>query len=234
MPGLGARKRLAARLKRGWGLGVSLSLGLLWLLTTPLMADESPTMPSAEALTKGAENGNAEAQFTLGNLYLNGEVVEQDNFEALRWFTLAAENDNANAQYNIAVMYLNGLGVVQDHAQAVQWFVRAAENGDTPSQYTLAVLLFNAQLGVPRNVPEAYKWFTLAGAAGHREAAANAVLVQELLPANEVAAMQDEARDWIEAFNQRSGAEAPTDPDTATDSGPDTMPEPASSREETP
>lgn len=173
------------------------------LMATPLLADESSHLSHLEALTQDAENGNAEAQFTLGNLYLDGEGVAQDNFAALRWFTLAAESDNANAQYNIAVMYLKGIGVIKDPAQAVTWFVRAAENGDATSQYTLAVLLFNGQLGVPQNVPQAYKWFTLAGAAGHQAAAANAVLVQELLPANEVVAMQAEARQWIDKFRLR-------------------------------
>ncbi|MEX2335286.1 MAG: tetratricopeptide repeat protein [Pseudohongiella sp.] len=188
---------------------------LLGVLTSLALADES-----LQSLVADAEAGNTEAQFTLGNRYLSGDGVSQDNFEALRWLTLAAESDNANAQYNIAVMYLNGLGVVKDQAQAVAWFVRAAENGDTPSQYTLAVLLFNGQLGVPRNVPQAYKWFTLAGAAGHQEAAANAVLVQELLPANEVEAMQAEARAWIESFNQRD-----TQSGTGAASGPDSNPD---------
>lgn len=199
MPGILARRSLRQLLKNS----VVLSF-CLWLGAPAMASDAALTHELKEtlaALTAEAENGDAAAQFALGNHYLNGEGLEQDNFEALRWFTLAAENGNANAQYNIAVMYLNGVGVVRDRTQAVSWFVRAAENGDPPSQYTLAVLLFNGQLGVPRNVPQAYKWFTLAGAAGHREAAANAVLVQELLPSNEVAAMQDEARQWVDMFN---------------------------------
>jgi TPR repeat protein len=192
--------RYATRLIRVLFLGLTC---VVLLMATPLLANASPQLPHLEALSQDAENGNAEAQFKLGNLYLEGEGVVQDNFAALRWFTLAAESDNANAQYNIAVMYLNGIGVIKDPAQAVTWFVRAAENGDATSQYTLAVLLFNGQLGVPKNVPQAYKWFTLAGAAGHQAAAANAVLVQELLPANEVVAMQAEARQWIDTFRQR-------------------------------
>lgn len=171
----------------------------------------SPLLPAAEpaghdaltTLSSQAEQGDAVAQFELGNRYLKGEQVQQDNFEALRWFKLAADSGNVNAQYNIAVMYLNGIGVIKDSAEAVQWFVTAAENGDAQSQFTLGVLLFNGQLGVPQSVPEAYKWFTLAGAAGHQAAAANAVLVQEMLPDNEVMARQAEAQEWIQAFNAR-------------------------------
>lgn len=158
------------------------------------------------ALKTQAEAGSVTAQFDLGNRYLEGDGVEQDNFEALRWFTLAAENGNGNAQYNIAVMYLNGIGVVRDPEQAVAWFVKAAENGDSPSQFTLGVLLFNGQLGLTENIPEAYKWFLLAGASGYQTGAANAVLVQELLPADVVQAKQDEARAWIEEFQQKRTA----------------------------
>lgn len=187
---------------RRYALGCGLALITVLALAMPAMAAESAPETLA-SLTLQAEKGDPDAQFSLGNRYLNGEGVDQDNFAALRWFTLAAESGNANAQYNIAVMYLNGIGVIKDPAQAVTWFVRAAENGDAPSQYTLAVLLFNGQLGVPQNIPQAYKWFTLAGAAGHKAAAANAVLVQELLPANEVVAMQTEAQQWIDKFRQR-------------------------------
>ncbi len=158
------------------------------------------------ALEARALAGESAAQFALGSRYLHGEGVVADNFEALRWFTLAADQDNANAQYNIAVMYLNGLGVIKDEAEAMEWFVKAADNGDRQSQFTLGVAMFNGQLGAPQNMPEAYKWFTLAGAGGHQSAAANAVLIQELLPPSEVARIQDEVRQWIEQFNQRLAA----------------------------
>jgi uncharacterized protein len=158
------------------------------------------------ALEARALAGESAAQFALGSRYLHGEGVVADNFEALRWFTLAADQDNANAQYNIAVMYLNGLGVIKDEAEAMEWFVKAANNGDRQSQFTLGVAMFNGQLGAPQNMPEAYKWFTLAGAGGHQSAAANAVLIQELLPPSEVARIQDEVRQWIEQFNQRLAA----------------------------
>jgi TPR repeat protein len=159
-------------------------------------------------LMRAGENGDAAAQFDLGNRFLNGTGVEQDNFEALRWFTLAAEQENRNAQYNIAVMYLNGIGVIKDAEQAIAWFLRAAENGDPPSQFTLGIALFNGQLGVPQNTAEAYKWFTLAGAAGHQSAAANAVLVQELLPPEDVIAMQEAAKAWIVAYKAHQASQA--------------------------
>ncbi|MDO9476411.1 MAG: tetratricopeptide repeat protein [Pseudohongiella sp.] len=173
------------------------------VLTSSLGNALAQTPADLSQLMRQGESGDAAAQFELGNRYLNGSGVEQDNFEALRWFTLAAEQENRNAQYNIAVMYLNGIGVIKDAEQAIAWFLRAAENGDPPSQFTLGIALFNGQLGVPQNTAEAYKWFTLAGAAGHQSAAANAVLVQELLPPDEVMAKQEEAKAWIAAYKAR-------------------------------
>lgn len=179
-------------------------LSLILLASAPVMAAEP--VDDLTGIVSSAESGSASAQFELGSRYLNGTGVPQDNFEALRWFTLAAEQENSNAQYNIAVMYLNGIGVIKDAEQAVQWFLKAADNGDVSSQFTLGIILFNGQLNVPQNTAEAYKWFTLAGAGGHQTAAANAVLVQELLPPEQVIAMQDAAKAWIENFNARRAA----------------------------
>ncbi|WP_237133754.1 tetratricopeptide repeat protein [Pseudohongiella sp. O18] len=162
------------------------------------------------ALQARAEAGESAAQFALGTRYLNGEGVAADNFEALRWFTLAADQDNANAQYNIAVMYLNGLGVIRDEAEALEWFLKAANNGDRQSQFTLGVVMFNGRMGAPQNTAEAYRWFTLAGAGGHQSAAANAVLIQELLPPAEVERVQREVQQWIEEFNSQQAGSPPS------------------------
>lgn len=191
------------RILRTQLLGLTLAISAV-VMPKALMAAE--LADDIGALVSAAEAGSAEARFDLGNRYLNGSGVEQNNFEALRWFTLSAEQGNSNAQYNIAVMYLNGIGVVKDPEQAVEWFLKAANNGDVNSQFTLGIILFNGQLNVPQNTAEAYKWFTLAGAGGHQTAAANAVLVQELLPPEQVISMQDSAKAWIEAFNARRAA----------------------------
>ena len=43
---------------------------------------------------KAAEQGNAYAQFNLGNAYYNGNGVEQDYAEAVKWYQKAAEQEN--------------------------------------------------------------------------------------------------------------------------------------------
>ena len=55
-----------------------------------------------------AEQGNATAQFNLGQLYRLGNGVKADDREALKWYLLAAEGGMVSAQYNLILMYEEG------------------------------------------------------------------------------------------------------------------------------
>ena len=80
-------------------------------------------------LTPLAEQGDAKAQFFLGNMYSIGQGVPQDHAEAVKWFRLAAEQGLAEAQNNLGVSYTVGKGVPQDDITAHMWFNLAAANG---------------------------------------------------------------------------------------------------------
>ena len=69
-----------------------------------------------------AEAGDAEAQNSLGFLYLKGQGVPQDYGKARAWFEKAAAQDNAEAQFNLGLLYKDGQGVIQDYAQARAWY----------------------------------------------------------------------------------------------------------------
>ena len=74
-----------------------------------------------------AELGDAEAQYNLGLLYVEGQGVPKSDVEAVEWWRLAAEQGHARAQHNMAVMYAKGQGVPQDDVEAAKWRRRAAE-----------------------------------------------------------------------------------------------------------
>src|SRR6266851_3890065 len=61
------------------------------------------------ALTAQANQGNAGAQLKLGDAYLRGRGVPQNNAEALRLFRAAADNGNAEAQYVLGSLYAAGI-----------------------------------------------------------------------------------------------------------------------------
>jgi TPR repeat protein len=94
-----------------------------------------------------AEQGNAQAQWSLGYMYGNGLGVIQDYAEAANWYRKAAEQGEALAQYNLGIMYDNGLGVIQDYAEAVDWYRKAAEQGEALAQYNLGSM-YATGLGV--------------------------------------------------------------------------------------
>ena len=64
-----------------------------------------------------ANQGQAEAQYNLGLLYLKGLGVAKDPAEAFRWLRLAADQGQANAQFQVGMMREKGVGVPQDYAQ---------------------------------------------------------------------------------------------------------------------
>ena len=76
-----------------------------------------------------AEQGEADAQYNLGDCYYNGNGVEQSYSKAAKWYRLAAEQGHAKAQYNLGVCYAFGDGVEQSYTEAVKWYKKAAEQG---------------------------------------------------------------------------------------------------------
>ena len=76
-----------------------------------------------------ADDGRADAEYTLGFMYFSGKGVSPDYAEAARWFRLAAEQGRADAQHALGHLYLNGQGVTQDNVLAYMWFDLAAAQG---------------------------------------------------------------------------------------------------------
>lgn len=76
-----------------------------------------------------AEAGDAEAQATLGGLYLVGTGVPLDFAQAAAWYRLAAAQGHAMAQLNLGDLYSRGLGVPRDLVEAYVWLGLAAHQG---------------------------------------------------------------------------------------------------------
>ena len=77
---------------------------------------------------KAEEQGNAKAQFNLGDAYRKGEGVAADQVESVKWFRKAAEQGNAGAQYSLGYAYANGEGVKKDLVEGYAWINLAAVN----------------------------------------------------------------------------------------------------------
>ncbi len=118
--------------------------------------------PPAPEVFELAEEGDADAQVTLGWLYETGGGVPQDTGAAARWYRKSAAQDNALAQYALGELYVRGVGVAQDHAKAVEWYRKAAEQGNASAQFKLGTL-YERGLGVAQDYAAAAEWYDRAG-----------------------------------------------------------------------
>ena len=81
-----------------------------------------------------AEQGNAEAQYRLGNRYRYGDGVGINKSKARVWYEKSAYQGHAAAQFGLGRAYANGWGVVNDFDAAHFWYCKAAEQGYAPAQ----------------------------------------------------------------------------------------------------
>ena len=120
-------------------------------------------------LMEKAKNNDVNAQYEVGDAYYNGEGVEKDYIEAVKWWRLAAEQGHEGAIYNLAVAYVCGYGVDMNYSEAFRLWRILAIKGDLDSQYAIG-LCYNNGDGVEQNSDEAEKWFKCAADKGHNEA----------------------------------------------------------------
>jgi TPR repeat protein len=142
-----------------------------------------------------ADQGNALAQSSLGEMYAFGEGVPKNYAEALKWYRKAADQGYASAQTGLGEMYAFGMGVPQNGAEAVKWSRLAAEQGYAPGQYALGVI-YDEGLGVPKDYVNAHMWFNLAAAQGYQVAVKNRDLVEQRMAPAQIAEAQKLAREW--------------------------------------
>ncbi len=108
-----------------------------------------------------ADQGNADAQFSLGDMYLQGHFVQKDYAKAVKWFRLAADQGNGNAQTALGAIYAEGKVVSQDYTEAVKWLRLAADQGIPGAQANLGHMYAEGQ-GVPQDYVQAHMWYNLA------------------------------------------------------------------------
>ena len=114
----------------------------------------------ADLLTQ-AERGDPEAQLEVGEMYVAGRDVPQNDVVAFAWYRQAAEQGVAEAQFNVGLMYSSGRGVPRDEAEAVTWYQKAAAQGLAEAQVNLGVIFAAGQV-VVSDLVTAYIYFNHA------------------------------------------------------------------------
>ncbi len=117
---------------------------------------------------KAANQGNAEAQYQLGNLYENSQLAK-DYKLAANWYQKAAQQGSAKAQARLGVFYSHGLGVVQNPNEAILWSGKAALQGNADAQYWFGLNYMQGKRA-PKDAQIAMGWLSKAAAQGHADA----------------------------------------------------------------
>ncbi len=107
-----------------------------------------------------AEQGDADAQYYLGNMYTSGWGVPRDLAEAAYWYGMAAAQEHAEAQFSLGDSYDHG-DIPRDLAEAAKWYRKAADQGHADAMVMLG-LMYQAGRGVPQDDAEAAKWLDRA------------------------------------------------------------------------
>jgi cell division septation protein DedD len=124
-----------------------------------------------------ADQGDADAQFNLGQAYKLGRGVPADLRIAQSWYEKAAQQGHPQAQANLGlILFQNG-----DRARALPWIRKAADAGDPRAQYVLGTALFNGDIA-GKDWPRAYALMSRAAAQGLPQAATNLTQMDKFIP----------------------------------------------------
>lgn len=108
-----------------------------------------------------AENGDAHAQFSLGEMYESGKGLPVNKAEAISWYRKSAALGYSQAQGRLGRLYEDGDGVPQNYKEAFEWYLKSANQGDAFYLYRLADL-YAKGLGVARDFQSAEEWYIKA------------------------------------------------------------------------
>ncbi|MDH5327455.1 MAG: sel1 repeat family protein [Gammaproteobacteria bacterium] len=120
--------------------------------------------PTQKGFMQAAKDGDKEAQFNLGLMYLYGKNgLQKNRASALKWLKQAADQNHIKAQYHTGMIYYQPES--EDNGAAYDWLTKAASNGHADAQYFLGSI-YNQQ----GQYSEAIKWLDNAAVNNHSEA----------------------------------------------------------------
>jgi len=132
--------------------------------------EEGAKLLYAEALEgfleQEKQRPDAQLEYRMANMFLNGKGADPDFSTALFWFSKSAEKGNAYAQYKLAVYFDEGQEIPQDaeiaqkyYADALAGFIRQEEAAPEPQlEYRIAMMYLRGK-GVPADEQTALRWF---------------------------------------------------------------------------
>lgn len=132
---------------------------------------------SLTCIENRANNGDAEAQYSMADRYLQEKATTSgpDEFKAVSWLMKAAENGHSEAQRRLGNAYLKGVGgLPKDLKKAEHWWIKSATAGNLEAQIRLGEEYYDAGIlnilkfsALEKNGKESFKWFLKAAVTGN-------------------------------------------------------------------
>jgi len=156
---------------------------------------------------KLAEQGNAEAQYKVGEMYETGRGVDQDREKAREWYTKAAKQDHPKSRYRLLFLDIQKSGMNVERKQQLTQLQKDANSGVGDAQYFLGKM-YAAGVGVPKNISNAQTWLSKATFNGITEAETDLIAVQEEIARAEASQAQKKAAAEAERKKQEAAEKA--------------------------
>lgn len=117
-------------------------------------------------LTPLADDGDADAQYYLGDVFRAYDNKKMDLEKAYKWYVLSSKQGNSNAMFKLGLMYGNGEFVEKNYAKRNYWYERAIDKGHTYAKYNMGYSYLNG-IGVVQNYQVAKTLFKSAAEENH-------------------------------------------------------------------
>ncbi|HBF02781.1 MAG TPA: hypothetical protein DDW77_06425 [Verrucomicrobiales bacterium] len=126
---------------------------------------EDDVSAEVEALLRDARHGKPDAQTKVGHAYRDGDGVQQNIEEAIKWYTSASVQQEPEALHALGLLHCNGNGVLQDFPKSKTFFKRASDLGFADASETLALLAGHG-MGEIQDIPLSHQWTLKAAEQG--------------------------------------------------------------------
>ncbi len=162
---------------------ISLLLGMaLNLPMSIVLADASSSIFRFQS--KLADQGNAEAQYKVGEMYELGKGVSPDNVKAREWLEKAANQGHRKAAYRVLLLDIKTQGMNAKRGELVNEITKEANAGSPDAQYFLGKM-YASGLGKPKDLAQARILLNKAAFNGVPEAEFEAIAVDEEIARSE-------------------------------------------------
>ena len=211
-----AKLNLAVMYMKGLGVSKDFSLGIE--LLTELAAKKNARaedylgviylegygIPADRAAAEGwfqraAKDRSPEGEYAMGQLYSVGVGHQHDFPKAAKLLRESARGGYVPAMYMLGVLLIDHPEFARS-GEDVAWLERASEAGTWQSSATLGFLARDGR-GVPQNMADAFRWFSIAvrqgGTAAEENLRAHLERCRAALTADQLDRELSAANDWI-------------------------------------